>query len=86
MSSWDKIKEEFDECFNLMKARSLKYGDSWKDARLSSLVDYAIMKYKRVSEMVLQPVENRQKIESDLRDMINYAIFALLKLKKIEKE
>lgn len=70
------------ECLDLMEERSVKYGESWKDARLSSIIDYAIMKYNRVNKMSEDIEANKDKIKSDLQDMINYAVFALMKLEE----
>lgn len=79
-----RAKEEAKKCIELMEARCSKYGESWKDARLSSLIDYTIMKFCRVNEMVDDVEGNRDKIESDLRDMINYALMSLIRLEEMK--
>lgn len=78
----EKARIEAEKCIELMEARCSKYGESWRGARLSSLIDYSIMKYKRVNKMVEDIENNKEKIKSDLQDMINYALMALIKLEE----
>jgi c-di-AMP phosphodiesterase-like protein len=71
---------ETDRCLQLIIERASKYGEAWRDTRISSLTDYVIMKYHRVNKLIDNPIENYSKIESDLQDMINYGLFCLIKL------
>ena len=77
--------EEADICLQLIAKRAAKYGEAWKDTRMTSLVDYVLMKYHRVNTMASDPTTNREKLESDLRDMINYGYFCLIKLQEETK-
>ena len=85
MSNAEKARVEAEKCLKLMEERDAKYGDSWKDARLLSLVDYVLMKYNRMNRLAENPVGNADKLESDLQDCINYAFFCLIKLKEIKQ-
>jgi len=67
----------------LFVARTKKYGNSWKMARLSSLTDYVLMKYNRMTKLTDDVKTNKEKLRSDLQDALNYSIFAL---KKLEEE
>jgi len=84
-STLQEAIEEADICLQLIAKRAVKYGEAWKDTRLTSITDYVTMKYHRLNKMVDNPVQNRDKIESDLRDMINYGLFSLIKLHKETK-
>jgi len=77
MNEYDLIIKE---CKTLMLSRNAKYGNSWKNARLSSLIDYVIMKYSRMNKLVDNVECNKVKIKSDLQDALNYCVFALAKL------
>ena len=85
---------EFDTALNLFKKYALKaknlmldknhdYGEAWKDMRVSSLTDLILQKLLRVKQ-----IENNDRstlisegIDANYLDMLNYAVFALIKLK-----
>ena len=66
----------------LLKNKNHDYGEAWRDMRVSSMTDIILMKLLRIRQIE----ENRNKtlvsegVESGYRDIINYAIFALIKL------
>lgn len=66
----------------LLKNKNHDYGEAWRDMRVSSMTDIILMKLLRIRQIE----ENRGKtlvsegVESGYRDIINYAIFALIKL------
>ena len=66
----------------LMQAKNHDYGEAWRDMRVSSLTDLILQKLLRVKQIE----DNKGKtlisegIEANYFDMINYAIFALIKL------
>ena len=64
-------------------AETTNYGEAWKDMRISSLTDLILQKLLRVKQ-----IENNagntlisEGIDANYLDMINYAIFALIKTK-----
>ena len=66
----------------LMLAKNHDYGEAWRDMRISSLTDLILMKILR-----LKQIEDNKGItlvsegpEGSYRDIINYAMFALIKL------
>lgn len=73
----DQASVEFQKCFDLMKSRNAKYGDSWKQLRLSSVIDLMIMKLDRCQKQVLDD----KAIEVELEDVVNYGIFGLIKIR-----
>lgn len=70
------------EAFRLMERKNHDYGEAWRDMRISSLVDLILMKILRIKQIE----DNQGKtlisegIDANYYDMINYAIFALIKL------
>ena len=86
----DMDTEEVDVMYNnlaqeandLMQAKNHDYGEAWRDMRVSSLTDLILQKLLRVKQ-----IENNkgktlisEGIDANYFDMINYAIFALIKL------
>lgn len=67
---------------NLMMAKNHDYGEAWRQMRVSSYTDLILMKIKRIKQ-----IEDNQGVTimsegigANYLDMINYAIFALIKL------
>jgi len=68
--------------WRLMEQKNADYGDSWREMRLSSITDQILVKAKRIQQIedaggVSQVSEG---VESEYRDILNYAVFALIKL------
>lgn len=66
----------------LMLDKNHDYGEAWRDMRVSSLTDLILMKIFRVKQIE----DNKGKtlisegVDANYMDMINYSIFALIKL------
>ena len=67
---------------NLMMDKNHDYGEAWRDMRVSSLTDLILQKLLRVKQ-----IENNERstlisegIDANYLDMLNYAVFALIKL------
>lgn len=65
-----------------MFAKNHDYGEAWRNMRISSLTDLILMKLLRVKQ-----IENNngqtlvsESIRANYQDMLNYAVFALIKL------
>ena len=77
---YNKLSLEANE---LMQAKNHDYGEAWRDMRVSSLTDLILQKILRVKQIE----DNKGKtlisegIDANYFDMINYSIFALIKLK-----
>ena len=73
----------YNESKELMKSKNHDYGEAWRDMRVSSLTDLILQKLLRVKQIE----DNQGKtlisegIDANYFDMINYSIFALIKLK-----
>lgn len=66
----------------LLENKNHDYGEAWRDMRVSSMTDIILMKLYRVKQ-----IEDNQGvtlvsegIEANYQDMINYAVFCLIKL------
>ena len=82
----DDIFELYDtkvsETFDLMLAKNHDYGEAWRDMRVSSLTDLILQKILRVKQIEDNKGETliSEGIDANYFDMINYAVFALIKL------
>ena len=83
----DEVQELYEKYYTeskeLMKSKNHDYGEAWRDMRVSSLTDLILQKLLRVKQIE----DNQGKtlisegIDANYFDMINYSIFALIKLK-----
>ena len=66
----------------LMEEKNHDYGEVWRDMLVTTFTDMMLMRVQRMKQIL----ENKGKtiasegIESNLMDMINYSVFALIKL------
>ena len=71
-----------DQTKKLMEDKNHDYGEAWRDMRISSLTDLILMKIFRVKQIE----DNQGKtiisegVDANYMDMINYSVFALIKL------
>ena len=67
---------------SLMEAKNHDYGEAWRDMRVNSLTDLILQKLLRVKQIE----DNQGKtlvsegIDANYFDMINYSVFALIKI------
>jgi len=91
MSQKPNTIEEYDEILRelreLIVAKNADYGDSWRQMRLPSITDQILVKVCRIRS--LEESKDAPKVsegvESEYRDIINYCIFALIKLREAEE-
>jgi hypothetical protein len=76
--------QQIDITKKLMQDKNHDYGEAWRDMRVSSLTDLILQKLLRVKE-----IENNagktlvsEGIDANYQDMINYAVFAMIHLKR----
>ncbi|HRY99320.1 MAG TPA: DUF1599 domain-containing protein [Bacteroidales bacterium] len=66
----------------LMEAKNHDYGEAWRQMRVSSLTDIILMKLHRIKQ--IEDNEGRTEVsegtEGSYADIINYSVFALIKL------
>lgn len=76
---YDRISSE---TLDLLQNKNHDYGEAWREMRVSSITDIILMKLLRVKQIE----DNQGKtlvsegIEANYQDMINYAVFSLIKL------
>jgi len=81
---WDNITKLSSE---LMEKKNHDYGEAWRDMRISSLTDLILQKLLRIKQIEDNDGSTliSEGIESNYLDIINYAIFALIKLETENK-
>lgn len=66
----------------LMEDKNHDYGEAWRDMRVESLTDLILMKIYRVKQ--IEDNDGRtlisEGLDANYMDMINYAVFALIRL------
>ncbi len=87
----DEALKEYDRQIkiskNLMLKKNHDYGEAWRDMRIASMTDLILQKLMRIKQ-----IENNQGrtlvsegVEGNYRDILNYAIFSLIKM-ELENE
>ena len=70
------------EAYDLMMRKNHDYGEAWRDMRVSSFTDLILMKLMRIKQ--IEDNEGKtlisEGLEANFFDIINYALFALIKL------
>lgn len=66
----------------LMMAKNHDYGEAWRDMRVSSFTDLILMKLLRIKQIEDNAGRTiiSEGIDAGYRDIINYSVFALIKL------
>ena len=69
---------------SLMQNKNHDYGEAWRDMRVSSLTDLILQKLLRVKQIEDNDGQTlvSEGIDANYQDMLNYAVFALIHLKK----
>lgn len=73
---------ERDAAKNLMIAKNHDYGEAWREMRVSSFTDIILTKLLRIKEIEDNAgvTTVSEGIDSNYLDIINYSIFAIIKL------
>ena len=69
--------------FELMKRKNHDYDEAWRGMRVSSFTDLILMKLyrtKQIENLKGKTLES-EGIDANYYDIINYAVFALIKIK-----
>lgn len=79
--------EEYDKnskrILDLMKVKNHDYDEAWRGMRMSSYTDMILMKINRTKEIEDKDGKTQvsEGIEANYMDMVNYAVFGLIKIK-----
>jgi hypothetical protein len=73
---------QIEETLDLLRAKNHDYGEAWRDMRVSSMTDLILMKLLRTKQIEDNQGETlvSEGVDANYRDMINYAVFCLIKL------
>ncbi len=83
---YDEVEKLFDKHVHhtkkLMEDKNHDYGEAWRDMRISSLTDLILMKIFRVKQIEdnMGKTIISEGVDANYMDMMNYAVFALIKL------
>ncbi len=85
--AWEELKPRYEQATGdtlaLLTNKNHDYGEAWREMRVSSMTDIILMKLLRVKQIE----DNQGKtivsegIKANYQDMINYAVFCLIKMK-----
>lgn len=84
--SWESLEPMYDtaatETFDLLQNKNHDYGEAWRDMRVSSITDIILMKLFRVKQIEDNAGSTivSEGVDANYQDMINYAVFCLIKL------
>jgi hypothetical protein len=72
-----------EETFHLLQNKNHDYDEAWREMRVSSMTDIVLMKLLRVKQIEDNPGKTlaSEGIHANYQDMINYAVFCMIKLK-----
>ncbi len=78
----------FQEAMELMQAKNTDYSEAWRDMRIGSLTDIILMKLFRVKQIEDNSGKTiaSEGIDASYYDIINYGVFALIKLAEQTEE
>ncbi|MFK7900039.1 MAG: DUF1599 domain-containing protein [Cyclobacteriaceae bacterium] len=82
----DEVMETYDHVIGqtkeLLGNKNHDYDEAWRDLRISSMTDIILMKLLRVKQIEDNAGKTlvSEGIDANYQDMINYAIFCLIKL------
>jgi len=70
------------ETYDLMLAKNHDYGEAWREMRISSLTDLILTKIHRTKQIEDNQGQTlvSEGVRANYQDMMNYAIFALIRL------
>lgn len=74
--------EAVEETLSLLENKNHDYGEAWRDMRITSITDIILMKLLRVKQIEDNNGQTlvSEGVKANYQDMINYAVFALIKL------
>jgi hypothetical protein len=87
----DEITRLYDQhirsAYKLMEDKNHDYGEAWRNMRISSLTDIILMKLMRIKQIEDRKGETfvSEGVDANYRDIINYALFALILLEESRK-
>jgi hypothetical protein len=87
---YQKLEPLYDQAMNevieLLQDKNHDYDEAWRDMRISSITDIILMKLLRVKQIEDNQGKTQvsEGVKANYQDIINYAIFCLIKLNQGE--
>jgi hypothetical protein len=84
--TYEELEPLYDQIVNdtleLLQNKNHDYGEAWREMRVSSITDIILMKLMRVKQIEDNAGETlvSEGIDANYQDMLNYSVFALIKL------
>jgi len=85
--SFEELEPLYDtaakQTMDLLQNKNHDYGEAWREMRVTSITDIILMKLLRVKQIEDNDGKTlvSEGTKANYQDMINYAVFALIKLK-----
>jgi hypothetical protein len=80
-------EQTVEEILTLLQNKNHDYGEAWREMRVTSITDIILMKILRVKQ--IEDNQGRtlisEGVKANYQDMVNYAVFCLIKLNFIKK-
>jgi len=85
MSLYDKKSRLIKD---LMIAKNHDYGEAWRDMKISSMTDFILIKIFRIKQILNNEGKTlvSEGIDSNIMDIANYAVFALILINENKKK
>jgi len=82
----DLYHHHIEENLRLLQAKNHDYGEAWRVMRVSSMTDLILQKLLRIKQIEDHAGQTlvSEGLEANYRDIINYAVFALIRLQEAE--
>lgn len=73
---------QIEENIRLLQAKNHDYGEAWRQMRVSSMTDLILQKILRIKQIEDNSGQTlvSEGLEANYRDILNYAVFALIRL------
>ena len=77
----------FSDAKSLMSDKNHDYDEAWRDMRVSSLTDLILMKLMRIKQIEDNKGETiiSEGLDANYLDIINYAVFAMIRLEELKE-
>ncbi|MCS6823933.1 MAG: DUF1599 domain-containing protein [Cytophagaceae bacterium] len=81
----DEVSKLYDiyvnNTYTLLTAKNHDYGEAWREMRVSSITDIILMKLMRIKQIEDNDGKTivSEGVEANYQDIMNYAVFALIK-------
>ena len=81
------FEQKVKECKDLMIKKNHDYGEAWREMRVSTFTDLILMKILRIKQIEDKDGNTliSEGTDANFSDMLNYAIFALIRLNNFFK-